>query len=318
MTWWSYRTVVSCPLWTVSTMAPSASRRQRGGCSRWHPGVRWEWLTAFLLLIICFDSFFSLLKVVKVSHSTQTIHLVAPAVRQPGLEAPLTSISAANHDTEERTPNINTRQCLPRSYSKVMTPLQPGTSLVYLLCSPSTSGSTAAMNPLPKRCRKKKRPLTLQGLKVTYKHFPLQFYEPSSNRILKKPPKGYLPHQGSTSSSLPPSCVRQLFRSLSPDLNADSHSFLPNKLSRDAAHTDPVRGQKRVSHSRSERGRSSRRVKPCLPASKRRLRSEALPTQGLRRTGPSRKVPKSGCPRHSVPVNQRASGSGRSRKRRQR
>ncbi|TWW63768.1 Zinc finger-containing protein 2 [Takifugu flavidus] len=238
-------------------------------------------------------------QVVKVSHSTQTIQLVAPAVRQPGLEAPSTGISAPHQDTEERTPNIRSRQCLPRSYSKVMTPLQPGTSLVYLLCSPSTSSSTTAISPLPKRCRKKKRPPSLPGLKVTYKHFPLQFYEPSRHRILKKPPKGYLPHQGSTSSSLPPSCVRQLFRSLSPDLNADSHSFPPNKLSRDAAHADAARGQNRGSQSRSERGRSSRKVKTCLPASTRRLRSEALPTQGLRRS-------------------QRASSSVRSRKRRQR
>lgn len=298
MTCWWYQIAASCPFWTVSTMALSASRRRRGGCSSWHPGVRWEWLITFLLLNFLWLGF-PFLKVVKVSHSTQTIQLVAPAVCQPGLEAPSTGISAPHQDTEERTPNIRSRQCLPRSYSKVMTPLQPGTSLVYLLCSPSTSSSTTAISPLPKRCRKKKRPLSLPGLKVTYKHFPLQFYEPSRHRILKKPPKGYLPHQGSTSSSLPPSCVRQLFRSLSPDLNADSHSFLPNKLSRDAAHADTARGQNRGTQSRSERGRSSRKVKTCLPASTRRLRSEALNTQGLRRS-------------------QRASSSGRSRKRRQR
>lgn len=59
MTWWLYQTVMSCPLWTVSKTALSASRRRRGGCSRWHPGVRWEWITDFLLLlIISFDSFF--------------------------------------------------------------------------------------------------------------------------------------------------------------------------------------------------------------------------------------------------------------------
>lgn len=250
------------------------------------------------------------------SHSTQTVQLVAPAVRQAGLQAPPTSISAAIQDREERTPDRPTRQCFPKSYSKVMSPLQPDTPLVYLLCSPSTPGSTAALSPLPKRCRKKKRPLSQQGLKVTYKHFPLQFYEPSSSRILKIPPEGYLPHQGSTSSSGPPSCVRQLFRSLSPDLNADSQSFLLNTLRRDAVHTVAARGQNRATHSRSERGRGLNKAKTCLQATKARL--EAPPTQGLRRTGPSRKGLKSGCSRHSVPSNQRASSRGRSRKRRQR
>lgn len=250
------------------------------------------------------------------SHSTQTVQLVAPAVRQPGLQAPPTSSSAANQDMEERTPDSHTRQCLPTSYSKVMTPLQPDTPLVYLLCSPSAPGSTAALSPLPKRCRKRKRPLSLQGLKVTYKHFPLQFYEPGSNRILKIPPEGYPPHPGSASSSVPPSCVRQLFRSLSPDLNADSQSFLLNTLRRAAAHTVTDRGQNRAAHSRGERGRGFSKAKTCLPATKGRL--EAPPTQGLRRTGPSRKGLKSGCSRPSVPINQKASSRGRSRKRRQR
>lgn len=256
----------------------------------------------------------SFLKVVKVSHSTQTVQLVAPAVRQSGAEAPPTSICAANPDVEERTPPRRTRQCLPRSYSKVMTPLQPDTSLVYLLCAPSASGSAAALSPRPKRCRKKKRPLNLQGLKVTYKHLPLQFYEPSSNRILKVPPEGSLPHQGSTSSSVPPSCVRQLFRSLSPDLNADSRSFLLNALRRDAPHTDAARGQHRAAHSRSERGRGFRKAKTCLPTT--RASAEAPPTQGLQRTGPSRKVLRSGCSRPSAPFKQRASTRGRKRRQR--
>lgn len=260
----------------------------------------------------------SFLKVVKVSHSTQTVQLVTPAVRQSGLEALPTSIATANQGIKERTPNSPTRQCLPRSYLKVMTPLQPDTSLVYVLCSPSSSSSTAALSclPLPKRCRKKKRPLSLQGLKVTYKHFPLQFYEPSSNRILKIPPESSLPHQGSTSSGAPPSCVRQLFRSLSPDLNADSHSLLLKTLGRDAAHTDTARGQSRAAHRRSERGRALKKSKTCLPTTK--ARPEARPTQGLQRTGPSRKVLKSGCSRHSVASSQRASSRGRSRKRWQR
>ncbi|CAG01323.1 unnamed protein product [Tetraodon nigroviridis] len=140
-----------------------------------------------------------------------------------------------------------------------------------------------------------------------------QFYEPSSNRILKIPSESGLPHQGSTSSSIPPSCVRQLFRSLSPDLNADSHSFLLKTLRRDA---DAARGQNRAAHSRSERGRAFGTMRTCLPTTK--GRSEALPTHAPHQKGPSRKVFKSGGSRNSVPFNQRGSSRGRSRKRRRR
>lgn len=248
------------------------------------------------------------LQVVKVSHSTQTVRLVVPAVRQPALEAPPTSVPAANQDAAERTPE--TWRCLPPSYSNIVTPLQPRTSLVYLLCSPS--GPAPTDTPAPgsahKRCRKKRRPLNPQGLKVKYKQLPVKFYDPSSNRILKNPPRGLLWGGGAS----PPPCVRQLFRSLSPDLNADRPpgegsskvkgqrssavtSFFLSAL--DTAQTDKQdtarrRGRTSQAPPPQTRGRGDR-TRP--PPSQRRTRAQAASPQprreGLRRAGPARKVP---------------------------
>ncbi|XP_075951142.1 DBF4-type zinc finger-containing protein 2 [Anarhichas minor] len=215
-------------------------------------------------------------QVVKVSHSTQTIRLVVPAVCEPSSEAPPTSVSPANQDAAERTPE--TWSCLPPSYSNIITPVQPRTSLVYLLCSPS--GPAPSYTPAPgsalKRCRKKRRPLDVQGLKVKYKQLPVRFYEPSSNRILKNPPRGSAP------SSPPLPCVRQLFRSLSLDLNAD----------RDSAQ-DTVRRRSRTSQALPPvRGRGGRRDRTRPPPSKTRTRAKAIPPQprreGLRSTGRGR------------------------------
>lgn len=263
---------------------------------------------------------------VKVSHSTQTVRLVVPAVHQP--EAPPTSVPPANQDTAERTPEVQSWRSLPPSYSHIITPLQPRTSLVYLLCSPAgpTSKYTPPPGSTPKRCRKKRRPLDLQALKVKYKRLPVKFYDLSSNRILKNAPKGFVWHRGSAPSVPTPPCVRQLFRSLSPDLNTErlpgegdsgpskvkgqrssdtfSHTngshFLLGTLSRDSAQTDKqdtVRRRGRSSqdpppppHTRSERGRGGRRER-TRPPPKRRARAQATPPQprrgGLRRTGPA-------------------------------
>lgn len=282
------------------------------------------------------------------SHSTQTVRLVVPAVCQPPAEAPPTSIPGANQDAAERTPDVQTWRCLPPSYSNIVTPLQPRTSLVYLLCSPSSPAPTCT--PATKRCRKKRRPLDLQGLMVKYKQLPVRFYDPSSNRILKNPPKGFLWRRGSAPSSLPPSCVRQLFRSLSPDLNADrpsgegvsgssrvkghrssdssfshANSFLLSTLSRDSAQTDKqdtarTRGMTPQApppspHNRSERGRGRKRDRTRSLVSKRRTRAQATPLQprreGLRRAGPGRRVPGSTGPLYSPPPRRGRARRGR-------
>ncbi|XP_037321922.2 DBF4-type zinc finger-containing protein 2 isoform X2 [Pungitius pungitius] len=155
-------------------------------------------------------------QVVKVSHSTQTIRLVVPTLPQTTSETLAPSVPTANQEAVERTPEGQTWRCLPPSYLGIVTPLQPRTSLVYLLCSPS--GSTPSYTPATgcalKRCRKKRRPLDTRGLKVKYKQLPVRLYNPTSNRILKNHPKGFVPY------TPPPPCARQLFTSLSPDLNS--------------------------------------------------------------------------------------------------
>lgn len=265
-------------------------------------------------------------QVVKVSHSTQTVRLVVPAVRQQASEPTPLSVPTANQGSAERTPDVQTWRCLPRSYSQIITPLQPRTALVYLLCSPS--GPAPKYTSAPKRCRRKRRPLDLQGLKFKYKQLPVRFYDPSSNRILKNPPKGLVLRRG---SSPPPPCVRQLFRSLSPDLNTDrqpgegtagssrvkgqrsdhANSFL-GTLSRDSAQTDKQRTVRRrgrtsqappsLPHSRAEPLRVEGRDRPRPPASKKRTRTQATPPQprreGLRRAGPDRRAPGSTGPPH--------------------
>lgn len=265
-------------------------------------------------------------QVVKVSHSTQTVRLVIPAVHHLTAEAPPSSVPAANQDAAEKTPETQAWRCLPPSYYNIFTPVQPRTSLVYLLCSPSgpTPTCTPTTSSTPKRCRKKRRPLDQQELKVKYKQLPVRFYEPGTNRILKNPPKGRLWRRGSAPTGPPPSCVRQLFRSLSPDLNTDRPAgegaagssrvkghrspdppfsngggFLLSTLSRDSTQTDMVRRRGRTSQapplshdSRSERGRGGRRERTRPPTSKRRTRAQATPPpprrEGLRRAGPGR------------------------------
>lgn len=221
------------------------------------------------------------------SHSTQTVQLVVPAVHHLYPETPPIRIPAAN----QKTPEMKPWDCLPSSYSNIVTPVQPSTSLVYLLCSPSGSATTTPEGSTPKRSRRRRRPVDLQGLKVKYKKLPVRFYDPGTNRILKKPPKGLMWNRGSTSSGPSLPCVRQLFRSLSPDLNSDQQqSDRPKGDTRDSAQN--VRRRGRVSQapptslqSRSEQVRGGR---SRLPPSSRRTRVQAPPLQprreGLRRT----------------------------------
>ncbi|XP_061834651.1 DBF4-type zinc finger-containing protein 2 isoform X2 [Nerophis lumbriciformis] len=158
-------------------------------------------------------------QVVKVSHSTQTIHFVVPTVNQPATQATPKSVPLLG---TERTPEVQCKR-LPPSYSPIITPLQASTSLVHLLCSPTFPAPlyTSAAGSAPKRSRRRQRPLDFQSSNVKYKPFPVCFYDHRSNRIIKNPPKGFVGTKSSPLSGPLPSCVRQLFRSLSPDLNAE-------------------------------------------------------------------------------------------------
>ncbi|XP_054880343.1 LOW QUALITY PROTEIN: DBF4-type zinc finger-containing protein 2-like [Poeciliopsis prolifica] len=232
-------------------------------------------------------------QVVKVSHGTQTLRLVIPTVHQLSSEAPPTSLPAAN----ERTPESQAWHSLPACYSSIVTPVQPRTSLVYLLCSPSCSAA-APPGDSAKRCRRRRRPVDLQRLKVKYKRLPVKFYEPGTNQILRNPPQALLRPRGPAPSGHPPPCVRQLFRSLSPDLNMDRRPgegpkgdlALMNALSADSG-TETVRRTGRVPQTPpTERERGGR---PRHPPSQRRTRTLAPPPpprrEGLRRAPPSRK-----------------------------
>ncbi|KAM3584976.1 uncharacterized protein V6R79_004347 [Siganus canaliculatus] len=238
-------------------------------------------------------------QVVKVSHSTQTLRLVVPAVRQPAPEAPPTSLPTANQDAE-RTPDVQTWRCLPSSYSGIVSPLQPSTSLVYLLCSPSDPAPFGPpVDSASRRSRRRRRPLDLQGLKVKYKQLPVKFYNPSTNRILKNPPRGSAP------SNPPPPFVRQLFRSLSPDLNTDR---LPGEgpaaasrvkglrpSSAETAPPDKTRRRGRTSQAPPPSPQRVRRERTQAPPTKRRTRAQTTPPQprreGLRGAGPARTDP---------------------------
>lgn len=239
-------------------------------------------------------------QVVKVSHGTQTLRLVIPTVHQPPLEAPPTSLPAAN----ERTPEAQPCHSLPPSYSSIVTPVQPHTSLVYLLCSPTCAVSAPNGGSAPKRCRRRRRPVDLQQLKVKYKRLPLKLYDPGTNQILRNPPQGLLRPRGPAFSGVPPPCVRQLFRSLSPDLNTDHrHGEGPNgdaallsALSGDSS-TETVRRRGRIPKAppttayRTQRESGGR---PCLPPPQRRTRIKVPPPQsrreGLRRAASNRKA----------------------------
>ncbi|KAK5607504.1 hypothetical protein CRENBAI_019178 [Crenichthys baileyi] len=237
-------------------------------------------------------------QVVKVSHGTQTLRLVIPTVHQLSSEAPPTSLPAAH----EKTPETQMRHSLPPSYSRIVTPVQPWTSLVYLLCSPSCSVPNSPEGSTPKRCRRRRRPVDLQRLKVKYKRLPVKLYEPGTNQILRNPPQGLLKPRGSASSGQPPPCVRQLFRSLSPDLNMDRRpgegpkgdSALMSTLSGDSR-TAAVRRRGGISQTPPTTTYSSQRERGGRGASsQRRSRMQVPPPpprrEGLRRAAPSRKL----------------------------
>ncbi|XP_075897912.1 DBF4-type zinc finger-containing protein 2 isoform X1 [Nelusetta ayraudi] len=250
-------------------------------------------------------------QVVKVSHGTQTYRLLVPEVRPANQEAPA---PAANQETAAAVTPVTARptggqawRCLPSCYSPIVTPLQPCTTMLYLL--PLSPGSTPLPRPLtmppglahslapgstPRRCRKKRRPLDQQGSKVKYKQLPVRFYDPNSRRVLKSLP----PSRGSA-----PSCRRQLFRSLSPNLNAHRpqgegppevkgqmcSAILLSTLSRDSAQSHRG-GRSKVAKALLRRPRPLR-LRPLV--AKRSSRAEAPPPQapprreGLRRTGSS-------------------------------
>ncbi|XP_056605682.1 DBF4-type zinc finger-containing protein 2 isoform X1 [Triplophysa dalaica] len=163
-------------------------------------------------------------QVVKVSHGTQTIPLSCPVVRPKSTQerVPLPHSQEQGHILE-KTPDMKTRLCalkLPASYCKIMSPLQPKT-VVYVLSSPDGGQGISKPTPVKKVGRKRKSSDSDLGMKYKYKKTPVKFYDPLTNRILKSPPKG----MSSLPNSISLSHVRQLFRSLSPDINKEKQDL---------------------------------------------------------------------------------------------
>ncbi|KAG5852285.1 DBF4-type zinc finger-containing protein 2 [Anguilla anguilla] len=160
-------------------------------------------------------------QVVKVSHSTQTNPLTSPVVKHKVLEK--TSMSLMDLEPQqgvslERTPDMKTRLCalkLPESYSKIMSPLQAKT-VVYVLSSPDSGQGSLKPVTIKRTGRKRKSSDSDNAFKYKYKKTPLKYYDPLTNRILKTPPKGV-----AIGKPKPFPHVRQLFRSLSPDINKE-------------------------------------------------------------------------------------------------
>ncbi|XP_033836630.1 DBF4-type zinc finger-containing protein 2 [Periophthalmus magnuspinnatus] len=143
-------------------------------------------------------------QVVKLSRATQTLHVSCPAVAKPPEALP------SNEPTSEAPPPQTPvpdqpllSGVLPEKYTSLLCALQRQTSMLYLLCS--THGHTSHGSdpgPSPRRRRRPTRPL---GSKVTYRRLPLMPFTVKPFSVKSFPVK--------------PRCVRQLFRSLSPELN---------------------------------------------------------------------------------------------------
>ena len=151
------------------------------------------------------------------SHGTQTAPLVLPSVCQPVQPRPPLppEEQPANQERAEGPEEEGGR--LPPPYSALLAPLQPGAPLLLLLGPPARRapppGSVPQATPpgsASSRCRRRSRPLEAARSKVRYQRPPLRWYDPVTRRVL-----GSRPHtpRGNT-------VARQLFRSLSPDLNA--------------------------------------------------------------------------------------------------
>uniref|UniRef100_A0AAV2MFX2 Uncharacterized protein n=1 Tax=Knipowitschia caucasica TaxID=637954 RepID=A0AAV2MFX2_KNICA len=136
-------------------------------------------------------------QVVKLSRGTQTLQ-VSSAVALVPETTPSQEPQSRTPATQASVPGASGPDPqFPDQYSSVLCPLQPHTSILYLLCSPRGHASNASDgSPSPRRRR---RPTRHLRSKVTYRRLPLV--------------------QFTVKPAAKPRCVRQLFRNLNPEFN---------------------------------------------------------------------------------------------------
>ncbi|XP_035392873.1 DBF4-type zinc finger-containing protein 2 isoform X3 [Cygnus atratus] len=158
-------------------------------------------------------------QVVKVSHGTQTSLLNYPVTKRKMARRESDQADQKESITwpeGEKTPNMKTRLCalkLPESYSKIMSPVQPKTT-VYVLSCPEIKQCKGKPVDIPQMRKNRNSTDSKDSIRYKYKQCSLKYYDPLTNRILKMPPKSSVGEKVKK-----PSHVRQLFRSLSFDAN---------------------------------------------------------------------------------------------------
>lgn len=146
-------------------------------------------------------------QVVKLSRATQTLRAPCPAraptpehlppIASPS-EAPLPEDASSNQQ-------LLLSGAFPAKYSSVLSQVQCQTSVLYLLCCPWGQADHQP-DPTPSPSLRRRRRLACPpGSKVTYRRLPL-------TTVTVKP-------FAAKPFAVKPRCVRQLFRSLSPELN---------------------------------------------------------------------------------------------------
>ncbi|XP_038643095.1 DBF4-type zinc finger-containing protein 2 isoform X1 [Scyliorhinus canicula] len=155
-------------------------------------------------------------QVVKVSHGTQTSEVSYPVVKTKSRRLQQEPENIWTGPEQEERADMKTRLCslrLPRAYSKIMSPVQPRT-VIYVLSSPDFTSAAQAVSRDGKRNSKASED-SASPTKYKYKKSPVRYYDPATNRIVKTPPSTFSSERLRRSSHH----VRQLFRSLSPDIN---------------------------------------------------------------------------------------------------
>ncbi|XP_069471681.1 DBF4-type zinc finger-containing protein 2 isoform X2 [Ambystoma mexicanum] len=156
---------------------------------------------------------------VKVSHGTQTSVVNYPVVKRKIIRQDSEiSDGQGRFDwlEDERTPDMKTRLCalkLPQSYTKLLSPVQPK-NMVYVLSHPEINPCRVKPARISRASRNHHSTDSKNSVTYKYKQCPLKYYDPLTNRVLKVHPSSSIRGKAKRNP-----CVRQLFRSISFDVN---------------------------------------------------------------------------------------------------